>query len=338
LNRQNFVRSITSMRLLAELGHDHGLSMHTCLEGTGVRQRDLSDPLGIVSAEQELQLIRNLLAHRGNCPALGTQAGARYHFTAYGMLGFAMVSSPTLQSAFDISVKYSQLTFAFSHFKLKESEHESNIIVDASDVPEALRQFIIERDIAALLTVQRDLFPSQPVLYNLYFSFPKPTRSDHYEAIYGVKPIFGCKETLAELNSKALAQPLPQANELALKSAEEQCQLVLERRLSGTGLAVKVRDRLLHGGVNLPDMKDVARDLCVTPRTLHRHLEEEGVTFLELRDEVRLALAENLLQNHNLLVKDIASRLGYSSATSFISAFRRWKGMTPLMFRKRFLS
>ncbi len=325
------------MRLLAELGHDQGLSMHACLEGTGVRQRDLSDPLGIVSAEQELQLIRNLLAHRGNCPALGTQAGARYHFTAYGMLGFAMASSSTLQSAFDISVKYSQLTFAFSHFKLNESEHESNIIVDASDVPQALQQFITERDITALLTVQRDLFPTQTILHNLYFSFPTPTQFAHYEAIYGVKPIFGCKKTLAQINKEALAQPLPQANELARKSAEEQCQLVIERRLSGAGLTIKVRDRLLHSGVKLPDMKDVAKDLCMTPRTLHRHLEEEGVTFLDLRDEVRLTLAENLLRNRNLLIKDIASELCYSSSTSFISAFKRWKGTTPHIFRNQFL-
>jgi len=326
------------MRLLAELGHDHGISMRACLNGTGVRQRDLSDPLGVVSAEQELQLIRNLLAHRGGCPALGTQAGTRYHFTAYGMLGFAMASSSTLRSAFDISVKYSQLTFAFSQFKVKETERDSHILVDTSDIPEELHQFIIERDIAALLTVQRDLFSAQTILHNLYFSFPSPGRFDLYEAVYGVKPIFGSIRTMAEINRGALRQPLPQANEFALKSAEEQCQLVLERRLSETGLIVKVRDRLLHGGVNLPDMKDVAKDLCVTPRTLHRHLEKEGVTFLELRDDVRLTLAENLLKNRNLLIKDIASHLGYSCATSFISAFKRWKGMTPLMYRKRFLA
>src|SRR5690606_35973937 len=42
-------RSITSMRLMAELGAAHGLSVRACLAGTGVRERDLEDAAALVA-------------------------------------------------------------------------------------------------------------------------------------------------------------------------------------------------------------------------------------------------------------------------------------------------
>ena len=55
----------------------------------------------------------------------------------------------------------------------------------------------------------------------------------------------------------------------------------------------------------------------------------------EFRDEVRLALAETLLGTTPLPVQEISARLGYAGPTSFINAFKRWKGTTPRSYRRR---
>lgn len=85
----------------------------------------------------------------------------------------------------------------------------------------------------------------------------------------------------------------------------------------------------------MPDMEAVASDLCLTPRTLRRRLDDEGTTFSAIRDEVRLALAEELLSMTELSIGEIAGRLGYADPTCFTNAFKGWKdGMTPLAWRR----
>ncbi|MBK9236846.1 MAG: AraC family transcriptional regulator [Rhodoferax sp.] len=134
------------MRLMTDLGVDCGLSVNTCLAGTGVNEQDLNDPSVIVSAEQEVRLIRNLIRHRGNIPALGIEAGKRYHFTAFGALGFAWVSSPTARSAMDVTLRYFQLTFAFTRFQVQDQGDETQVTLDDSNLPADVRAFIVERD------------------------------------------------------------------------------------------------------------------------------------------------------------------------------------------------
>jgi AraC-like DNA-binding protein len=66
----------------------------------------------------------------------------------------------------------------------------------------------------------------------------------------------------------------------------------------------------------------------------HRHLAGEGTTFRLLVDELRTALAEEML-SHRLSVAEVAERLGYAEVASFSHAFKRWKGAPPAVYRAR---
>jgi len=117
------------------------------------------------------------------------------------------------------------------------------------------------------------------------------------------------------------------------------CRELVARKRARTGLSQQVRARLLRlgaleAGIDA-GMEAVARDLHISVRTLRRRLAEDGTSYRELRDEVREALAEELLATGALSVSDVAIRLGYAEATSFIAAFRRWKGMTPAAYARR---
>lgn len=330
----DFARSVTSMRLMTDLGVDHGLSVSTCLAGTGIKAQDLNDPSVVVSGKQELRLISNLIEHLSDIPALGIEAGKRYHFTAFGALGFAMISSPNARSALDVTLRYFHLTFAFTRFHIQDKGDETHVTLDDSSLPEEVRSFVVERDSAALVTVQRDLFSSRPGLQSIHFTRRGPEDAQMYEAFYGVKPFFEAKSNMAIMSRAALMEPLLQGNALAFKAAQEQCTALLDRHKARGGFAAKVRDHLARNGANILDMDEVASVLCMTPRTLRRRLLDEGTTFLKLRDEMRQALAEEFLTGFALSVEQIATRLGFSEPTCFINAFKRWTGKTPLVYRK----
>jgi AraC-like DNA-binding protein len=44
-----------------------------------------------------------------------------------------------------------------------------------------------------------------------------------------------------------------------------------------------------------------------------------------------------LLANPNLSLDQVASKLGFSSASSLVRAFRRWQNTTPLQYRRQVL-
>ena len=81
-------------------------------------------------------------------------------------------------------------------------------------------------------------------------------------------------------------------------------------------------------------MEQVASRLGMSSRTLRRRLDEEGSHFRQLLDEVRQALAEELLATGGLTLEEIAERLGYGEVSNFIHSFKRWKGVAPRRFQR----
>ena len=79
----------------------------------------------------------------------------------------------------------------------------------------------------------------------------------------------------------------------------------------------------------------VAQRLGMSPRTFTRHLAEEGTTFGEILDRLRLHLASGYLADNRMSAQQIAWLLGYSELGAFIHAYKRWTGTTPWRGRKR---
>lgn len=83
-----------------------------------------------------------------------------------------------------------------------------------------------------------------------------------------------------------------------------------------------------------PRMRDIAEVLGFEVRTLRRKLQAEATSFSILNDEVRHAVARELLELTKLPIADIAAATGFTSASVFSEAFRRWTGATATSTRK----
>ncbi|MDR3417589.1 MAG: AraC family transcriptional regulator [Nevskia sp.] len=333
MHNWDFQRGIASMQLQAQLGLEHGLPLSACLEGTGLSEVALADPAAVVGAHQELALVRNLVRHLGHVPGLGLEAGTRYHFTAYGILGFAIISSPDFRSAIEVALRYLNLTYAFIHIYAEPAPDEMRLVMDDRAVPEDVRQYLLERDASAAMLLQREMFAAPLAPRRLSLRGPRPSYAARFRELFGVEAEFGAERNEVALDAAVLHAPLPQANASSRRMAEEQCLKLLAARKARAGVAARVRDSILRHPGRMPDMDAVAAELLLTPRTLRRRLLEEGTSYKALADEVRETLAEELLTTAQLSVEQIADRLGYSEAASFIHAFKRWKGKPPHRYR-----
>ena len=79
------------------------------------------------------------------------------------------------------------------------------------------------------------------------------------------------------------------------------------------------------------------RALKLSRRTLQRRLKAEKTSFQKVLKEVRAVLAINYLSDNRLKALEVAMLLGYSSISSFTTAFKSWYDVPPTEYRQRFL-
>ena len=80
-------------------------------------------------------------------------------------------------------------------------------------------------------------------------------------------------------------------------------------------------------------MAAVCKKLGVSARTLQRRLREEGSSFQQTLDALRLSLANHYLVNSSLSGAEISFLLGFEDPNSFVRAFQMWSGSTPQAVR-----
>src|ERR1700694_5325526 len=124
-------RHPASALLLTNLGLEHAIPAETSLRGTHLTSEVLSDPRTIVSADQELRIVRNLVAAVDDPAELSVEAGMRYHLTTHGIWGFAMSSSPNLRAAVEVGLRYVDLTFAFCRITAVDHGDAMWLMLDA---------------------------------------------------------------------------------------------------------------------------------------------------------------------------------------------------------------
>src|SRR5262249_52482895 len=125
--------------------------------------------------------------------------------------------------------------------------------------------------------------------------------------------------------------PMPEANPERLGRLEQRAQTMGKDELASR-LRRTLRILLLSGRTSA---REVAGLLFLHRRTLNRHLNEQGLNFQRVLDEIRFEAACQLLDNTRLPLTDIAASLGYSESSAFTRAFRRWSGAVPSRRRRR---
>lgn len=79
-------------------------------------------------------------------------------------------------------------------------------------------------------------------------------------------------------------------------------------------------------------VESVATNFNVSVRTLQRRLKDEGISYIQIVEEVRRVLAIQYLRSGIASIKEIANILGYAEVSGFIRAFKKWTGKSPSLF------
>lgn len=257
---------------------------------------------------------------------------------AYGVLGLAFKTAPTLRIALERAVRYVSLLGDVVNYELRPQSGESAAFVVGGRPAHRLGISIAnEGAVAAMLSVCRQAVGPDTEVTPTRVSFRhRPIGSTAAATDY-----FGCVVRHGT-SFDALhldAATLDATNRLGDDALSEHLLGQLEHELREAdaehGIEARVRRTVANGLADgVPPMRVAARRLAMSERTLHRRLAEEGLGYQNLVVDVRRSLASALLTGTDHSLVDIAFMVGFSDQSAFQRAFKRWTGRTPLAVRR----
>ncbi len=329
-------RPVATCRHLLEAARLHGIDAADCLADTGVTPADIDDSATEVQARQELAILRNILGRVNDPHEFARDVGLQYNFANTGVLGYALLASPTLGDAVNLACRYATLSSTFLRLSRHDTPDGAVLVFDDSAVPADVRGFMMERDLFALTSMVPlligQLSSDTPIKVELP-GIDFPAGRLEFPGVTVELDVSATRSAIT-LPCDLLALPMPAADTAAAEACAKECEELLQTRRRRRGIAAQVRSRLVRDPGVLPSMAVIADELCITERTLYRRLMAEHTSYRALVDEVRVTLAVAMLES-GLTVEETACQLGYSETAAFSRAFIRWTGGPPSKHRGR---
>ena len=322
-------------RAVAAAYRRHRRDPREALRQAQITPSQLADPAVHMTARQ-MEVLSTVAMQDLDDEGLGAFA-RRLPWGSYGMLARASLGAPTLGVALQRWCRHHGLLADDVALRLVADGAVAEVqLRERRPLPAAVR----ELSIAFLLRNVHGLacwfIDSRIPLRGASFPYAAPPHADAYRHMFPGGPLaFGADAAAIRFDAQYLRLPL-RRDEKALT------QLLRNRALQLTVLQYR-RDRLLVPQVRQalaahPERAHSAESLAgllhVSPRTLHRQLKEEGASLQQLKDEVRLERARELLYRTDRPLKQIAAAVGFRNEKSFSRAFRARTGVSPGEFRE----
>jgi len=330
------VYQVVKLAMVIDALAAEGISVEGALAGVGISRDATSSPATRVSLHQIIECYRNAnkLTHD---PHFAYNAGLRFHFTDYGMYGFAMLSSTNYRRTMQFAMQYHQLATPLAEIDLKEASGCGIWTITPMAHPHIdafLYRFLVEMQFGITVSLHRDFMGPSFAAQELHVTYGAPDDAPKYSKMFGCPVLFTQCENQLRFDAAWLDRTPKLGNEITYLTVVELCDRLMEDLQLHLGLAGKVRQLLLTNMLRPLSFSDVASNLSMSARTLRRKLREEKTSFRNLVDELRMEMAIRYLRETDLTVEHISESLGFSDVANFRQAFRRWTKAAPHQFRK----
>jgi len=300
------------------------------LTEVGISEKALEDPLEripVATMCKLLDLARTLTAE----PGLGYYLGLQTRATLYGFLGFAFLSASTVRDALNLSIHFAPIFSTALSVDLRVEGRVASLSFEERADFGSVRDIVLISTIVGAremgrATTGRDTGGSAD------FAFPEPDYHARF-AHLALYSRFDQPVNRIQFDAAVLDFAIVTGDPVALLLARRQCERELDQLGFRTAFADRVR-RLVAGDHDFDSLDQIAAHLDLSPRTVRRRLAAEGVSFSALVDQGRRDKALRLVRSSRLSIEDVARQLGYTTASSFVRAFHRWTGKTPLQYRR----
>jgi len=320
------------VQALLEAVEASGASVDEFLRRAGPLTQQFATPYGWVEAA-EVDRLTCLAVEVSGDPAFGLHWVERSPMMKFDLLTVVTAHAPTLRDALDCVLRFQPILYERPELTVLERPHSVFLRLAPLASSELALRVRTEFGVAALLRLMRHVGAPAAAVRSIAFAHRAPSYAQEYSLLFGDRARFGRACSGIEIDAAWLDRRLHGANVELYQVLTLQAQQVLARVQSAVRHAGQVRDYLRLQFPRLPEMREAARALAMSERSLRRRLAEEGWSYSAILQESQLLLAQQRLADPRRSIQQVASDVGFTSTAAFHRAFKRWTGESPAVFR-----
>lgn len=318
--------------VLIELLAEQGISKTQLLENTDLEGFDLSTTQ-LFNAAQADEICGKAIGLSGD-RLLGIKLGTKLDMLSLGILGYALMTSATVDDVLKLLVRYKRALLPSMRIELIPIGECVELRSAAPHLPQALEQFYKDALYAGLVTNLNLLTDNHVASPILELNYGQPGDRMFYESVFGANIHFNSSRCGLTFDAESLAVAITTSDSVAQDVFRRECDRILANDSYSGAVSERVVQLLLLSRSEFPTAAIMAQQMFMSESTLQRRLAKEGARFQQLLDQVRYRLALEYLQGTELPASEIAALLGFNNSANFRRSFKRWSGTTPVRIRQ----
>jgi AraC-like DNA-binding protein len=325
--------SVAATTGLLEAIGSAGANPDQVLRAVDLDRAVLSNAEGFIPCSTFARLLEEAARATGDS-CFGLHFGERFNVKNIGPLAYVVLNSPTIAVADAHVARYLKLyNQAAKVFFTVEGQRAylQYVLVDLGiEVPRQQNEY----SMVIRLNTIRMMVGSQWAPLEVRFAHPAPEQISEHQRIFRAPVLFGFPTNAFVIEREFLERQIPAADQHLYQIMDRYLERILEEMPQEHEVLASVRRAVAESmREEHPNLTRVAKKMAMSPRTLQRQLKEQGIEFKNLVDDTRRRFAQSYLKSRRNTLTEVAFLLGYSEASAFNRAFKRWTGSTPLAYR-----
>lgn len=308
-----------------------GFSPEEVLGEAGFSVGWFDDPDQMMTYEAAGRLIDHCVTVTG-CEQFGLLLGAQSDPSVVGMAGFLLMTAPDVGTALRELNQFMDL-----------HDQGGALILETDDETCLLGFTVVESNVAAMAqiydlcgavacNIMRSLCGPDWRPTEVRLPRRRPADTGPWRRFFQTQVHFDAAWCGLSFSKSWLSHSVPGANPLLHKFLQRQATELQGKR--PVTFVDEVR-RIVQNEIPRTSCNAalIAQRLGLRERTLERRLHAQGTSFMNIQTEALFTMARQLLDGTSMKVCDIAMALNYADSSTFIRAFTRWSGLTPMKWR-----
>ena len=313
--------------------HEHGCEPEPILDSLGFKPGQFEDPDFELPFIPTSRLIERCVEVTG-CEHFGLLMGMRAEPSSLGIAGFMLSTAHDVETALQALLRHLDLHDTGGTASLATNGDLTSLGYAIHLPGVSASNQIYDHSMTVACKIMRGLCGEDWNPSEVLLSRPAPQDTAPYTQFFKAPIRFNTTGSAVVFPAKWLQHKLPNDDPLLFDYLERKAAELHQ------GQALDLINRLHRFMRNSLITQEcsaraAAQHLDIHERTLNRRLQEQGTTFRDEVSKVRYAMAQSFLANSEASNAEIALALGYTNATTFSHAFKRWSGMSPAQWRGR---
>lgn len=282
-------------------------------------------PTFVMPFAQQMRLCENAVTLAA--PGVGLRTGSQLQLAAHGSLGTAMQTSQDLGTAVSTFAEFLDTRASFYTTSLQLENDAAHFTIAIDHLPPTLVPFFTEAILQTLGHCIAFFTGSvQESQAEISINYAAPEYEQAYREVFGHQVSFNAATTAIRLPAAKLELGSPEADANAYGDSVQRCRKQI-RELQEGDLQHNIETFLINNPGKLWSLDEIAPLFALSGRTIIRRLKSSGTTYQEIRDQILKQQALSCLGS--MSVEATAMTLGFSEASSFRRAYKRWFGEAP---------